>query len=88
MTKILEVIYRAPVDSCRESRIVSTSQHYGGEVTYREEPTSTSVVQSICLTIEFAELADAGLAATELRSQGEHVGGPVDYGDNERGGPG
>jgi hypothetical protein len=36
--------------------------------------------KAICLTFEFKALADAEDAAMELRSKGEHVEGPMEYG--------
>jgi hypothetical protein len=37
----------------------------------------------VCLTYEFSGFQEAQEAASRLRSQGEHVEGPMDYGDGK-----
>lgn len=78
----VEVLYRSPPDSGREERIAVTIATQGGKLTFREEPMSGDGPQAICLTCEFPDLASAEAAASALRKCGEHVEGPVDYGDD------
>jgi hypothetical protein len=78
----VEVLYRSPPDSGREERIAAVITPEGGRLTFREEPMSGDSSQAICLTYEFPDLASAEAAASALRKHGEHVEGPVDYGDD------
>jgi hypothetical protein len=79
MSVMLELLYKAPSDRRREEVISERVGELGGRLTYREEPD----VQGgpVCLTFEFASYPEAHEAASRLRSQGEHVEGPMDYGD-------
>jgi hypothetical protein len=78
MSYMFEVLYKPPPDPRREVVIAKRAETFGGRLTYREEPEAAGPV---CLTFEFNDLAVAQEAATLLRSQGEHVEGPMDYGD-------
>ncbi len=80
MSYMFEVYYKAPVDSGKESRLAEIVSHMGGALTYREAPPATGS-ESVCLTFEFTEFASAQSAAVSLRNRGEHVEGPVDYGN-------
>lgn len=80
MSAMFEVLYESPADSRRESVISERLERFGGRLTYREEP-DFAEVGPVCLTYEFSALGIAQEAATALRSQGEHVEGPSDYGD-------
>lgn len=80
MSFMLEVYYRAPVDRKKEAVISEQVGRFGGRLTFREEP-SSDVALTVCLTYEFDELSTAVGAASSLRTSGEHVEGPADYGD-------
>jgi len=79
MSFIFEVIYQSPPDSGREAVISDRVGRFGGRLAYREEPDLVGD-GPVCLTFEFPELQVAQEAASSLRSQGEHVEGPMDYG--------
>ena len=80
MSFMFEVMYKSPKDMGREAAISESVGQHGGNLTCREEP---DVIGSgpVCLTFEFDNLLVAEQAAACLRSRGEHVEGPVDYGD-------
>ena len=80
MSVMFEVLYKSPPDPRRESAISERIIEFGGRLTYREEPDAVGV-GPVCLTYEFNDLQEAQEAASRLRSQGEHVEGPSDYGD-------
>ena len=80
MSAMFEVLYKSPTDPNREAVISERAGQFGGRLTYREEP-DLAGMGPVCLTFEFSDLAIAGRAADCLRSQGEHVEGPSDYGD-------
>lgn len=80
MSAMFEVLYKSPPDANREAVISERAGQFGGRLTYREEP-DLAGVGPVCLTFEFSNLAVAEQAAVSLRSQGEHVEGPSDYGD-------
>ena len=80
MSYVFEVLYKAPSDPRREAAILDSIGEYGGHLTCREEP-DVAGAGPVCLTYEFEEIQVAERAATCLRSRGEHVEGPVDYGD-------
>ncbi len=80
MSFMLEVLYKSPSDERREATIGESIGQFGGNLTCREEPDVVGV-GPICLTYEFQDLRVAEQAASCLRVQGEHVEGPVDYGD-------
>jgi hypothetical protein len=79
MSFMFEVHYRPPADPEREIEIAKRLDPFGGHLTYREEPDLPGI-GSICLTYEFGDYAVAERAAESLRSQGEHIEGPADYG--------
>ena len=79
---MLEVLYRSPRDSKREANIESMLAAFGGNLTYREEPVKPEDNQTVCLTYEFSQRQSAELAASKLREVGEHVQGPMDYGED------
>lgn len=79
MSFMFEVYYPAPVDHPRESRISEVVARFGGEVTYREEPSGWPS-RGVCLTCEFPGREPAEAATVFLREIGEQVEGPVDYG--------
>ncbi len=80
MSAMFEVLYKSPADSKREAIIAERVGHFGGRLTCREEP-DVAEIGPVCLTFEFSDRGIAEEAATTLRSQGEHVEGPSDYGD-------
>ena len=82
MSIMLEVLYHAPTDLERESRIARTVKEHGGRITYKEEPTEDSFAKTVCLTCEFDDSRGAEAAAIQLRGVGEHVEGPMEYGDD------
>jgi hypothetical protein len=77
---MLEVLYKSPPDARREAAITESVNQFGGSLSCREEPDMAGA-GPVCLTYEFEDLRVAEQAATCLRSRGEHVEGPVDYGD-------
>jgi hypothetical protein len=77
---MFEVYYKSPPDPQREERITAVVASLGGLLSYREVPEEGSA-DTVCLTYEFNGLDSARTAADSLRLRGEHVEGPVDYGD-------
>jgi hypothetical protein len=80
MSVMFEVLYKSPSDPRRESIISESVGKFGGRLTYREEPDGVGA-GPICLTYEFNGFEEAQEAAARLRSQGEHVEGPMEYGE-------
>ena len=80
MSFMFEVLYKPPSDPSREAVLAERIGEFGGRLSYREEPEVVGVAP-VCLTYEFNDFEVAQKAATALRSQGEHVEGPMDYGD-------
>jgi len=80
MSVMLEVSYKAPFDKNREVALSEKLSRMGGRLTFREESPGTEG-GPVCLTFEFDVADRAQEAADRLRSQGEHVDGPMDYGD-------
>jgi hypothetical protein len=80
MSFMLEVLYKPPSDARRETVISERAGKFGGRLTCREEPELVGA-GPVCLTYEFNDFEVAQEAASLLRSQGEHVEGPMDYGE-------
>ncbi|MEO6808097.1 MAG: hypothetical protein ABI353_03165 [Isosphaeraceae bacterium] len=80
MSFMFEVLYKPPSDPRREAVISESLRPFGGSLTCREEPDAVEA-GPVCLTFEFPDLRVAEEAATCLRTRGEHVEGPVDYGN-------
>jgi hypothetical protein len=78
MTVMFEVLYKSPSDPHREAAITERVGRYGGRLTYREEP-QIAAEGPVCLTFEFDAFSQAEQAASQLRLQGEHVEGPMEY---------
>ena len=76
---MFEIYYHTPVDISREEKIIKDIKGFGGKLTYREEP-EDNTHEAICLTFEFDKMELAEKAALNMRSLGEHVEGPMDYG--------
>lgn len=79
MSVMFEVMYRSPTDLRREAIISQRASEFGGRLTCREEPQAVGS-GPVTLTYEFNGFQDAEKAAARLRSQGEHVEGPMEYG--------
>ena len=73
---VFEIYYHTPVDLLREDKFI---KDFGGKLTYREE-SEDHTYEAICLTFEFDNIELAEKAASTMRSLGEHVEGPMDYG--------
>jgi hypothetical protein len=80
MSFIIDVYFRSPADPDKEKALTQRVAALGGRLDYRESPQSAAN-GSICLTFEFGRRDEAEAAARALREQGEHVEGPVDYGE-------
>jgi hypothetical protein len=80
MSFMFEVYYRRPANVLKETTLMVKVSSMGGRLTYREIP-KKGEPGGICLTYEFDDLNQAELAAQTLREQGEHVDGPMDYGE-------
>ena len=80
MSFMFEIYYASPPDDERENAALKIASRYGGECTDREEGGGTEG-NSICLTIEFADMKSATAAAKAVEASGEYVEGPQDYGD-------
>lgn len=78
MSVMIEIYYRKPGDSRRETAISDCLGIHQGKVTYREDGRG----ETICLTAEFQTREDAQAATAALQEIGEHVEGPSDYGDD------
>jgi len=76
---MFEVYYRPPSDPVREARIFELVGANGGRLDFREAP-EVDGSSYVCLTYEFDELPAAEAAAHQIRTLGEHVEGPVEYG--------
>jgi hypothetical protein len=76
---MFEVYYRLPADAARESALARFVSNLGGRLDYREAP-AEGRPGGVCLTFEFNDIDVARGAAEALRSEGEHVEGPVEYG--------
>jgi hypothetical protein len=81
---MFEVYYKAPPDPHKEALLTERVSKLGGHLSYREDA-GHSAIRSVCLTYEFESLEQATVAAESLRGRGEHVEGPVDYGDGATG---
>ena len=79
MTWMFELYYLARTDPAREVRIPCAAGAHGGRLDHREAPETTGS-HSVCLTYEFDTLSDAEAAAQQLRSFGEYIEGPYQYG--------
>ncbi len=77
---MFELVYKPPADPAKETALTRTVATLGGRLDYREEPPAPGH-GGICLTFEFDDLAAAQHAAARLREQGEHIEGPMDYGE-------
>jgi hypothetical protein len=82
MSFMIEVYYPMPRDDRREEMLTDDLRSFGGQLTYREE-SSSSASRTVCLTYEFADLPSAEGAAAHMRGHGEHVEGPQEYGADE-----
>ena len=80
MLFMFEVLYKPPPDSGKEAVLTESVSSLGGILSCREDPDLPGV-GAVCLTYEFDNLQVAERAAECLRSCGEHVEGPVSYGD-------
>jgi hypothetical protein len=78
---MFEVYYRSPADPKKEAALTERISQLGGQLTYREIPPENG--RPVCLTYEFVGRNQAEIAAESLRTQGEHVEGPMDYGPDE-----
>ena len=76
---MFEVYYAAPSDPVREERLLEVVRAYGGRLDCREAP-EVDGSHNVCLTFEFDNWDRALSAAQQLRTLGEHVEGPGDYG--------
>jgi hypothetical protein len=73
------VYYRPPADPIREAALAGRASRLGGRLDYHEVA-ARGQPGGVCLTFEFDEIGKAQAAAESLRTQGEHVEGPEDYG--------
>lgn len=80
MSYMFEVYYKAPANPRKEAELAARVSKLSGHLTFREDPNGTGP-QSICLTFEFDKLPEAEAAANALRTAGEHVEGPCEYGE-------
>lgn len=80
MSVMFEALYKSPSDPQREAVISERVGQFGGRLTYREEPEVVGV-GPVCPTYEFNGFQESEEAAARLRSQGEHVEGPMDDAD-------
>jgi hypothetical protein len=81
MSFMFEVYYRPPTNPTKEQALTTRVASLGGRLDYREDA-GESGLSGVCLTYEFDDFEMARTAAERLRQLGEHVEGPVDYGDN------
>lgn len=80
MSFMFELYYNPPANPEKENLLTRQITTLGGRLDYREEANGLGS-GGICLTFDFDDLESARRAAQRLREQGEHVEGPVDYGD-------
>jgi hypothetical protein len=80
MSFMFEVYYKLPADPAKDELITGVVSRLGGSLGFREVSCARGT-EVICLTYEFDELDSARTAADSLRLRGEHVEGPVDYGE-------
>ena len=79
MSFLVEVYSRPPANTEKEAAPGRQVTALDGRLDHREEVRSGA--NSICLPYEFDDWDSARAAAERLREQGEHVEGPVDYGE-------
>ena len=79
MSYMIEVYYRVPEDKAREGRLAECASAHGGWLDYPES--ADRVGGPVCLTFDFPTVEQAQAAADRLRSHGEHIDGPMDYGE-------
>jgi hypothetical protein len=77
MSYMFEVYYRPPADRARESTRTARVEREGGRLQFREDDAESG---PICLTYEFDDFELAERVADDLRTRGEHVEGPANYG--------
>jgi hypothetical protein len=75
------VYFRAPGKRPQEEALTQRVAGLGGRLDHREAPQSETS-GAICLTFEFDVRDQADAAAQVLREQGEHVEGPMEYGNS------
>ncbi len=80
MSYMFEVYYKSPIDLKKEEEITGAVASLGGSLDCRETLIETGT-DAVCLTYEFDEMELAQKAADLLRQRGDHVEGPVDYGN-------
>ncbi len=81
MSFIFEVYYKSPArDPAKDEVITVVVSRLGGSLSFREVSCARDT-EAVCLTYEFDELDSARSAADSIRLRGEHVEGPVDYGE-------
>ena len=78
MTFMCEVFHSFPVASEKERAFYGIVQQFGGKLQFREESRN---LNTVVLTCEFETLPEAESATEMIRALGEHVEGPMDYGD-------
>jgi len=78
MSIMIEVYYKQPESIEHEQKILSCVSDHQGGITCREG----GKVSPVCLTIEFPNWESADHASLRLKAMGEHVEGPMDYGDD------
>lgn len=81
---MLEFLYKSPSDPDRESALTEAIRTFGGQLSCREEPDGIGA-GPVTLTYEFDAPDAAEKALCWLRAEGEHVEGPIDYGEAEPG---
>ena len=83
MCYMFEVFYSLPPNESREGALSKTVANFGGHLGYRES-INRDKNATVCLSFEFSNLKQAEAAATALRGQGEHVEGPMEYGQRRQ----
>jgi hypothetical protein len=79
MSVLCQVYYGAPVDSLREEKLSAEVARFGGKLTAKDEPDPPCA--AVILYFEFDDWHSAEDAAKFLYERGEHVEGPMTYGD-------
>jgi hypothetical protein len=80
MSFMFEVYYKPPADPAKDEGITKVVSRLGGSLSFKELSCARDT-GAVCLTYEFDELDSARRAADSLRLRGEHVEGPMDYGE-------
>lgn len=80
MAWAFDMYYKLPRDAAREQRFAHEVSSHAGRLDHADVTAIEGVSATVCLTYEFDDPSAAEVCAAFMRSRGEHVEGPYDYG--------